>query len=96
MLARVCQQPPQGAGRLRHSQPNHLCLLLLPLHCVARLHVFVVGAFGHVLHMVPLLYVKLGKHSYVSLYVIAEDVMRALACCRLGCAVGSVDGGTDV
>ena len=58
---------------------------------------FVDGAFGHVLHMVPLLCVKLaGKHSDMSLYVFAEDVMRAHACCRLGCAVGSIAIHTNI
>ena len=72
-------------------------MLLLLLHCATRLHVFVDGAFGHVLHMVPLLYVKLaGKNSYVSLYVIAQDVIHALACCRLGCSVGSIGIHTNI
>ena len=53
---------------------------------------FVNDAFGHVLHMVTLLCVKLaGKHSYTSLYVIAEDVMRALSYYRLGCAVVGIE-----
>ena len=51
---------------------------------------FLDDAFSHVLHMVTLLGVKLaGKHSNMNLYMIAEVVMRAFACCRLGRAVGS-------
>ena len=47
-------------------------------------------AFGHVLHIVTLLCVKLArKHSYVNLYMIVEDGMHAFACCRLDRAVGS-------
>ena len=51
---------------------------------------FLDDVFGHVLHMVAFLCVKLaGKHSYMSLYMIAEGGMRAFACYRLGRAVGS-------
>ena len=51
---------------------------------------FVDDAFGHVLHMVTLLCVKLaGKHGYVNLYMIAEDGILAFAHCGLGGTAGS-------
>ena len=51
---------------------------------------FVNDAFGHVLHIVTLLWVQLAaKHSCVNLYMIAKDGMHAFAYSKHGHAVGS-------